>query len=126
MPQDASSEAICSILREFGADTLIASAGALPLESVQDFKVSLRQIVWVAEANSRHMDWHEVPAGVGGKTEIAIWHEILEESTGEDLPEDDISEASMAKVVFAMPVHDDNEGKLELIEFEQKVRIPLH
>ena len=25
------------------------------------------------------MDWNEVPEGVGGKAEIAIWHDIIEE-----------------------------------------------
>ena len=125
MPQDASAEAICSVLRKSGADTLVASAGALPLESLQDFKISLKQIIWVAEPNSRHMDWHEVPSGVGGKTEIAVWHEILEEFTAGDLPDEKIHEAGMAKVVFTVLAQRENEEHFELVEFEQKVGVFL-
>ena len=125
MPQDASAEAICSVLRNSGADTLVASAGALPLESLQDLKISLKQIIWVAEPNSRHMDWHEVPSGVGGKTEIAVWHEILEEFTAGDLPDEKIHEAGMAQVVFTVLAQRENKEHFELVEFEQKVGVFL-
>ncbi len=67
------------MLREYNADCLVAAAGSVSLEKVLSQYSGLQQVVWVAERSSRHMEWNQVPEGVGGKAEIAVWHEIIEE-----------------------------------------------
>ena len=42
----------------------------------------LKQVIWVVARTSRHMDWHEIPEGEGGKTGVAVWHEIIDETSG--------------------------------------------
>ena len=67
------------MLKAAGVDCVIAAAGSFPLEGMLRIYPGLRHVIWVAEQSSRHMDWNEVPEGVGGKAEIAVWHEIVEE-----------------------------------------------
>lgn len=67
------------MLQEHNADCLIAAAGSLALERVLNQYSGLQQVLLVAERSSRHMEWNEVPEGVGGKAEIAVWHEITGE-----------------------------------------------
>ena len=69
------------MLDDSKADYLVASAGSVPLTKLLNQYSGLRQVIWVAELSSRHMDWNEVPEGVGGKAEIAVWHEIIDEKT---------------------------------------------
>ena len=113
---------MCVLARESKADTVIASAGTIPLDMVNNQIPSLKQVIWVAEPSSRHMDWHEVPAGAGGKIEIAVWHEILEELSSADLPHENIEEASVAKVVFAnIGSKEQTTGVSNMMEMEQRV-----
>jgi len=67
------------MLQEYNADCLVAAAGSVSLENALSQYSGLQQVLWVAERSSRHMEWNQVPEGVGGKAEIAVWHEIIDE-----------------------------------------------
>ena len=72
------------------------------------------------------MDWNEVPEGEGGKADIAVWHDIIDEkgSTSTELPTQ-IPENTLPKVVM---VTEDTMSALdsyEIVELTQKVCLPL-
>ncbi|KAL8644471.1 MAG: hypothetical protein Q9210_007240 [Variospora velana] len=79
VPQRQSLEDLSTMLKAASADTLITLAGSVPLQALLEQYSNLKQVVWVVEKTSRHMEWSEVPEGVGGKAEIAVWHDIIEE-----------------------------------------------
>ncbi|KAF1833990.1 hypothetical protein BDW02DRAFT_355388 [Decorospora gaudefroyi] len=70
---------LVELLVQTGADALIAEAGSVPLAEVSQGASSLRSIIWTVEKTSRHMDWSEVPEGIGGKMDVAVWHELVQE-----------------------------------------------
>ena len=89
IPQGQSLETLAKILTDTNADIFVAAAGAIPLEGLLKYHSGLKQVIWVAERSSRHMEWNEVPEGVGGKADIAVWHEIIDEkgdSISSELP----------------------------------------
>lgn len=68
------------------------------------------------------MEWSEVPEGVGGKTEIAVWHDILEEkrnSASAELP----SKASdtITPNIVTVSIGTSDPQRYELVEFTQAV-----
>lgn len=119
LPYGINVEEVADILRESGPDCLVAAAGALPLEGLLQQYPNIRQVIWVAERSSRHMDWNEVPEGVGGKADIGVWHEIVGEnrdSASSDLPSD--TEPSSPKAVIISK--ESSSEKYGAIEFTQK------
>lgn len=114
-------QVVADIVRDTSADCLIAAAGSLPLDDLLQLYPGLKHVIWVAERSSRHMDWNEVPEGVGGKAEIAVWHEIVEEkrsSASSDLPLR--SPDSPTPNVTTVSVSTGNDS-YEIVEFTQKV-----
>ena len=79
IPYDTEVARVADILKDSVADCLVAAAGSVSLEGLLSQFPDLRQVIWVAEPTSRHMDWDEVPEGVGGKAEVAVWHDIVED-----------------------------------------------
>jgi hypothetical protein len=79
VPHGLSPEVLISYLQKSEADVLIAEAGALELSSMVENVPSLTHIIWVAKHGNRHMDWNEVPEGIGGKIEVTTWHDLVEE-----------------------------------------------
>ncbi|KAL8727155.1 MAG: hypothetical protein Q9181_005810 [Wetmoreana brouardii] len=91
IPQGQSLESLGKALKIANAETLVTGAGSVPLQGLLEQYPELRQVIWVVEKTSRHMDWNEVPEGVGGRAEIAVWHDIIEErraSVTSELPSD--------------------------------------
>lgn len=89
IPYNQPHDTLTEMLRSTKADGLIAEAGSLPLADVSKDVQNLRQVVWVVEKTSRHVDWNEVPEGFGGKIDVSVWHELVEDakdSVGSDLP----------------------------------------
>ncbi|KUI56726.1 Long chain acyl-CoA synthetase 7, peroxisomal [Cytospora mali] len=89
IPYDQSDEAIITMLRRSAADTVIALPGSFPFETVFKSYPSLRQLIWVVDEGNRHLDWNEVPQGVGGSVNVATWQDIIQESpvdAGKELP----------------------------------------
>jgi hypothetical protein len=111
-----------NILRESGADFLIAEAGSLPLADVAKGVPGLKEAIWCVEVTSRHMDWKEVPSEVGGSVEVSVWHELVQDSLADsspELPEDDVQPGSIVLVWQDKPG-----AKADLVEFPPKVICP--
>ena len=92
IPYKLTTEDFIAHLRTANADFLIAEAGTIELPPVTKSCPNLKHVVWVAKVGSQHMDWNEVPEGVGGQLEVSVWHELCEEkksTTGTELPEVD-------------------------------------
>ncbi|KAJ4388934.1 hypothetical protein N0V93_006396 [Gnomoniopsis smithogilvyi] len=89
VPFDQSDDAVISMLRQAEADTVVALPGSFPFDAVVKSYPSLRQVVWVVDEGNRHMDWNEVPKGMGGKLNVATWQDIIQDSpadAGKELP----------------------------------------
>ena len=113
---------IAGIVKNTNTDCIIAAAGSLPLDGLLQLYPGLKHVIWVAERSSRHMDWNEVPEGVGGKVEIIVWHEIVEEkrnSAPAELPS--TSSQSPSPSIITVSIGATDPEKNEIIEFTQKV-----
>ncbi|EEY14118.1 conserved hypothetical protein [Verticillium alfalfae VaMs.102] len=89
IPFDVSDEELISMLRRSAADTVVTAPGAFPFDAVVKAYPSLRQLIWVVDEGSKHMDWNEVPEGMGGSVNVATWQEIVQEApaaAGLELP----------------------------------------
>ncbi|KAL8665345.1 MAG: hypothetical protein Q9168_007720 [Polycauliona sp. 1 TL-2023] len=105
LPQELSLEALSDILKTTHADTFVTAAGSISLQGLMEQHPGLKQVVWVVEQTSRHMDWNEIPEGVGGKAEIAVWHDIIEErkSSASTDPPADNAEKPPPNVITVSP-----------------------
>lgn len=120
VPLGQSLEDLSSMLRAANADTLVTAAGSVPLQGLLEQHPDLKQVVWVVERTSRHMDWNEIPEGVGGKAEIAVWHDIVEErrsSVSADLPD---GKEPTNVVVISKNASNQPDG-FEVVHFTQQV-----
>ncbi|KAF3032381.1 hypothetical protein E8E12_002618 [Didymella heteroderae] len=90
IPYNQPHPTLVELLQATGADALVAQAGSVPLADVTRSVPGLRQIVWTVEKTSRHMDWSDVPEGIGGKVDVSVWHELVQDSkhTEDVLPSD--------------------------------------
>ncbi|KAH6638823.1 hypothetical protein C7974DRAFT_387380 [Boeremia exigua] len=117
IPYNQPHATLVELLQATGADSLIAQAGSVPLADVTRSVPALRQIVWTVEKTSRHMDWSEVPEGIGGKVDVSVWHELVQDSkyTEDALPADG---GKAPGVVF---LWQEAAGKpAEIVEFTQQ------
>ena len=108
------------LLKRTGAEYLIAQAGSLPLGDLAEELKSLKQVLWVVEPTSRHMDWHEVPSEIGGSVEVIVWHELVEEQSGKyssALPLE--NEPGNIITIWQRPDH----GEPDIIEFTESVSL---
>ena len=114
---------VADTIKDASAHCMIASAGSLPLERLLEIYPGLKHVIWVAERSSRHMEWNEVPEGVGGRAEIAVWHEVVEEKRSSgmaELPSQNPDAVVPSIITASISAH--NPEKHELIEFTQAVR----
>lgn len=89
LPFDQPDDAVISMLRRSAADTVVTAPGSFPFDVVVKNYPSLRQLIWVVDEGSKHMDWNEVPQGAGGSVNVSTWQEIVNEgpvAAGKDLP----------------------------------------
>ena len=89
LPFDQTDDAVISMLRRSAADTVITAPGSFPFDTVMKSYPSLRQLIWVVDEGSKHMDWNEVPQGTGGKVNVSTWQEVVTEypvDAGKELP----------------------------------------
>ena len=72
------------------------------------------------------MEWNEIPEGVGGKADIAVWHEIIDEkldSVSSELPGS--LGGDVTQNVFTVWQPDSAQPEnYELVEFTHKASIP--
>ncbi|OAL00123.1 hypothetical protein IQ06DRAFT_276692 [Phaeosphaeriaceae sp. SRC1lsM3a] len=81
IPYNQPHAVLVDLLTQTGADALVAGAGSVPLSEIIQGASNLRQIIWTVEKTSRHMDWSEVPEGIGGKIDVSVWHELIQDSS---------------------------------------------
>ncbi|TVY84312.1 hypothetical protein LSUE1_G001093 [Lachnellula suecica] len=87
--QDEPIEKIVSLLQKSKADTVVAAVGSFPFDVIAKSYPALKQLIWVVDEGSKHMDWNEVPKGTGGPVNVSTWQEIIQDSAptvGTDLP----------------------------------------
>jgi hypothetical protein len=103
IPFDVSNDELVSMLRRSTADTLVTAPGAFPFDTVIQAYPSLRQLIWVTDEGSNHMDWNEVPEGSGGNMNVATWQDILRDSPAHaatELPAVDLEKTPSDVVTF--------------------------
>jgi acyl-CoA synthetase (AMP-forming)/AMP-acid ligase II len=118
IPYNQPHNTLIQLLNRTGADGLIAQAGSVPLEDVSQAVSGLRQVIWNVEKTSRHVDWNVVPEGIGGRIDVSVWHELIQDqkSGTATLPSDSDKAPS---VVF---LWQESTGKdAEVVEFTQQV-----
>jgi AMP-binding enzyme len=121
IPYDHPTREIISLLRETKADVLIAEAGCLPLQEVAKRHTSLKQVIWVVEKTSRHMDWTEVPKDIGGKIDVSVWHQLIQDH--QDISTSDMPNLKSEDLGKIVTVCADKPGSKErIVEFTQNVR----
>jgi len=89
LPFDQSDDAVISMLRRSAADTVVTAPGSFPFDLVAKNYPSLRQLIWVVDEGSKHMDWNEVPQGTGGSVNVSTWQDIINDApvdAGKELP----------------------------------------
>ncbi|KAK0739772.1 hypothetical protein B0T21DRAFT_382730 [Apiosordaria backusii] len=89
LPFNQPDDAVISMLRRSAADTVVTAPGSFSFDIVVKNYPSLRQLVWVVDEGSKHMDWNEVPQGTGGKVNVATWQDIINDfpaDAGKALP----------------------------------------
>ncbi|KAK4189654.1 peroxisomal long chain acyl-CoA synthetase 7 [Podospora australis] len=90
LPFDQPDDAVISMLRRSAADTVVTAPGSFPFDEVVKHYPSLRQLIWVVDEGSKHMDWNEIPQGTGGSAvNVSTWQDIIADppvSAGADLP----------------------------------------
>ncbi|PHH81684.1 hypothetical protein CDD83_3508 [Cordyceps sp. RAO-2017] len=103
IPFDVPDDELISMLRRSAADTLVTAPGSFPFDTVVKAYPSLRQLIWVVDQGSSHMDWNEVPEGMGGSVNVATWQDIINEGTatvGAELPALDLDHSPQDLVTF--------------------------
>lgn len=89
LPYDQSVEEIISLLQKSKSDTIVAAVGSFPFDVIFKSYPALKQLIWVVDEGSRHMDWNEVPNGTGGAVNVSTWQEIIQDhepNSGSELP----------------------------------------
>ncbi len=89
LPFDEPDDAVLSMLRRSAADAVVTAPGSFPFDAVVQNYPALRQLIWVVDDGSKHMDWNEVPKGTGGSVNVATWQEIINDhpaDAGKELP----------------------------------------
>ncbi|CAK7211171.1 hypothetical protein SBRCBS47491_001023 [Sporothrix bragantina] len=90
LPFDQQDDAVLvSMLRRSAADTVITAPGCFPFDTVVQSYPALRQLIWVVDEGSAHLDWNEVPKGMGGSVNVSTWQDVVNDApqaAGRDLP----------------------------------------
>jgi hypothetical protein len=114
VPYDQPIEEIISLLKASKADTVVAAVGSFPFDVITDSYPALKQLIWVVDEGSKHMDWNEVPKGTGGAVNVSTWQEIIQDqepNVGTELPAIDRA-GELRKVLAFWPTG-------ELVEYTQ-------
>jgi len=80
LPFDVTSEELVSMLRRSAVDTVVTVPGAFPFDTVVKAYPALRQLIWVVDEGTSHLDWNEVPEGMGGSVNVATWQDIVNDA----------------------------------------------
>lgn len=89
VPYDQPIEKIISLLHLSKADAVVAAVGSFPFDVITKSYPALKQLIWVVDEGSKHMDWNEIPTGTGGPVNVSTWQDIIQDaspSSGVNLP----------------------------------------
>ena len=89
LPFDQPEDVLISMLRRSATDTVVTAPGSFPFDVIVKSYPALRQLIWVVDDGSKHMDWNEVPQGTGGTVNVSTWQDIINDSpldAGKTLP----------------------------------------
>ncbi|KAL2163107.1 hypothetical protein VTH06DRAFT_6943 [Thermothelomyces fergusii] len=92
LPFDEPADSVLSMLRRSAADTVVTAPGSFPFDAVVKSYPALRQLIWVVDEGSKHLDWNEIPQGAGGGgggVRVSTWQEIVSDGpvdAGTELP----------------------------------------
>ncbi|KAK4137659.1 acetyl-CoA synthetase-like protein [Trichocladium antarcticum] len=106
LPFDQPDDALISMLRRSAADTVVTAPGSFPFDVVVKNYPSLRQLIWVVDDGSKHMDWNEVPEGSGGTVTVSTWQDTINDNSvdaGKDLPPIEGQEEPCDVTIFWQP-----------------------
>lgn len=107
------------MLRRAAVDTVVTAPGSFPFDAVVKAYPALRQLVWVVDEGSSHMDWNEVPEGTGGSVNVATWQDIINDApaaAGAELDASGADTTPMDIVTFWQPKSGQTE---EMVRFSQ-------
>ncbi|KID84257.1 acetyl-CoA synthetase-like protein [Metarhizium guizhouense ARSEF 977] len=102
IPFDVSESELISMLRRSAVDTVVTATGSFPLDAVVNAYPSLRQLIWVVDEGSRHMDWNDVPEGMGSAVNVTTWQDLLNDTpaaAGTELPASEDSTGAPGDIV---------------------------
>ncbi|OAA67660.1 AMP-dependent synthetase/ligase [Cordyceps fumosorosea ARSEF 2679] len=126
IPFDVPEERLVSMLRRAAVDTVITATGEFPLDAVVKAYPGLRQLIWVVDRGSAHMDWNEVPEGIGGSVSVATWQDIVRDAAadaGRELPAapaaDSEATSAVGDVVTFWQSGKPNDQQQEMVRFTQ-------
>jgi hypothetical protein len=122
MPFNQDHDVACKLLEQTQAQCVVATAGSLPLAGLTENVSSLRQVVWIADSASKHMDWQGAPESeTRGKLDVSVWDNLVTEasSTSSELPKNDEGVVP-GNLIFLWQKSPDSFA--EVVEFTQKVR----
>lgn len=103
VPFDIPSDDLISMLRRSAVDTVVTVPGAFPFDTVIKAYPALRQLIWVVDEGTRHLDWNEIPEGTGGSVNVATWQDIVSDApaaAGTELPALDPTNVPQDVVAF--------------------------
>ncbi|KAH0606332.1 uncharacterized protein H6S33_003993 [Morchella sextelata] len=109
----ASSASVNALLKRSELDVLIAPAGQLPLKDVEG--VNLKQLIYVVERGSQHLDFNSPP---GSAIKTAIYHEIIK-TPGSPPPSGPIDLKAPSVITFATNFIG-NDKKIEITPFNHR------
>ncbi|KAI2615872.1 hypothetical protein GGR54DRAFT_253454 [Hypoxylon sp. NC1633] len=103
LPFDQSEDVVISMLQRSGADTVVTTPGGFPFDNAVKSYPGLRQLIWVVDEGNKHLDWNEVPKGIGGSVNVSTWQDILNDNpitAGAELPEADPKAETQDVITF--------------------------
>ncbi|ERT01754.1 hypothetical protein HMPREF1624_00048 [Sporothrix schenckii ATCC 58251] len=112
LPFDQKDDAVLvSMLRRSAADTVITAPGCFPFDTVVQSYPALRQLIWVVDEGSAHLDWNEVPEGTGGSVNVSTWQDVVNDApqaAGRELPVLEGQSQPRDVTIFWEPFRDEN------------------
>ena len=126
IPQGQSLDTLIEIFHKTNAVVLVTQAGILPPEKLANSLPELRQVVFVVEQASRHMDWTHNTSSTSSKPKVGIWHDIVkrEDEGTSSSPSLDLPEKELGNVITVR--QNEARGAMEVNEYTQKVRLMFH
>ncbi|KAG6020516.1 hypothetical protein E4U19_006309 [Claviceps sp. Clav32 group G5] len=82
LPFNVAEPELINMLRCSAADTVVTASGSFPFDSVVKAYSLIRQLIWVVDDGSRHMDWNDVPEGTGGSVNVTTWQDLVNDTPG--------------------------------------------